>query len=253
MNKQERGFMQRIAPVILFILGASIIFYAFYKKEQPSAFHNLKTPATKAHSTAKHTPPHRDHVTHDPQMEKTYPKPAPAVYSASAPGAQTAVAHMNSLLKTYALGSFTLNDVIDDLEKRNMSPLLLKDSNVHTGTMYVLRTESPLPGTRYFHAQYFTDDKKEPYLQHMSFDVKPEKNAFQDAITTIKKIFGKLDAPTINKEGFIMWPWKNGYNIWVQKMDQEELSGDPYNAYAANDIGTVKIAVELDQFHDHSH
>lgn len=246
--------MKNLSPIFIFLMGVIMIFYAFSKKENSESFHKIKTPPTYAHSTASHTQSklgshsHNHHHSADKESE---PVLAPPIIANTPMATTVAVSHMNSLLKTYALGGFEMNDVIDDLDKRNMDPVLLKDSNPHTGTMYVLRTESPLPGTRYFHAQYFTDDKKEPFLQHMSFDMKPEKTAFQDAILSIKKIFGKLGTPSINKKDFIMWPWKKGYNIWVQRLDKDQLAGDPFNAYAANDIGTVKIAVELDNIHDH--
>lgn len=244
--------MKNLSPIFLFLMGVIVIFYAFFKKENPAAFHKMETPATKAKSTASHShsqiSAHAHHHSVDTQSE---PVAIPPLVANAPMATTTAVTHMNSLLKTYALGDFAMNDVIDDLEKRDMDPILLKDSNPHTGTMYVLRTESPLPGTRYFHAQYFSDDKNEPFLQHMSFDMKPEKTAFQDAISSIKKIFGKLGTPSIHKKDFIMWPWKKGYNIWVQRLDKNQLTGDPFNAYAANDVGTVKIAIELDNFHDH--
>lgn len=246
--------MNKYLPGLLLFTGAAFLLYAF-TKQKPKEFAKGAVPSTQftaSGARTAHSHPHSAAHTHDPQMEKSFVQ-TPPVFVPNKNKSETAVTHMNALLKSYALGAFTLNDVIDDLEKRNMEPVLLTDANDHTGTMYVLRTESPLPGTRYFHAQYFTDGKKEPFLQHMSFDVKPEKTAFQDSIAAIKKIFGKLQAPTINKKGFVMWPWKNGYNIWVQKMEKEDLEGDPFNAYAANDEGTIKIAVELDAFHAHPH
>lgn len=241
--------MSRSLIGLLFLLGVSFLYYAFAsKKNQSSSFRSVPTPPTHAHSYAKPSGRVRKKTMLATHAPTPLPSPAPYTFSRQ----ESPVQHMNNLLKTYASGKFTLNDVIDDLEKRDMDPMLLKDSNPYTGTMYVLRTDSPIPGTRYFHAQYFTDDKKEPYLQHMSFDVKPEKNAFENSIASIKQIFGNLKAPVINKKDFILWPWKKGYNVWIQKMDKDDLSGDPYNAYAANDVGTIKIAVELDTtFHHH--
>ncbi len=249
--------MNRSIPGLFFLLGASLLLYAYMQKRQtPSAFSTVPTPTL--HSQAS---PSRHH-THSRANKNRTDKPAaplpkavaPPIYASNTAKSETPARHMSSLLKTYAAQSFSMSDVIDDLEKRNMNPLLLKDSNPYTGTMFVLRTDSPIPGTRYFHAQYFSDDKKEPYLQHMSFDVQPEPNAFRNSIAAIKQIFGNLKKPSIIKKDFIMWPWKKGYNVWIQKMGKDDLSGDPYNAYAANDIGTIKIAVELDTAsHFHSH
>lgn len=242
--------MNRSILGLVFLLGLSFLYYAFSKKqENTTAFDRVPTPIARSHSHAK-APVHRGHH-HTATPPKPKAIPLPPLFSSSPARSETSAMHMNSLLKTYALGSFTLNSVIDDLEKRNMDPLLLTDSNPHTGTMYVLRTDSPLPGTRYFHAQYFSDGKNEPYLQHMSFDVQPKTNAFQESIATIKKVFGNLQPPTIIKKDFIMWPWKKGYNVWIQKLGKDDLAGDPYNAYAANDVGTIKIAVELDTLHHH--
>ncbi|MCC6137325.1 MAG: hypothetical protein IT287_01735, partial [Bdellovibrionaceae bacterium] len=152
--------MKKIFPSLLFILGVSIIYYAFSKKNEASSFHNLTTPTLKSSQAGHQALPSKDSENHDEHHshnEPTYKPTATLIETTPATRSITTVTQMSSLLKNYAISNLNMNDVIDDLEKRNMDPLLLKDSNPYTGTMYVLRTDSPLPGTRYFHAQYFTD------------------------------------------------------------------------------------------------
>lgn len=246
--------MNRYTPYILLAFGTLLLLYAFHKKEisKPQSFFSTKTPAT----NAQNTNPIREHqhgTSSSPSPSKSNLQNTTTKQFQKSKIKKNHVAAMSLLLKQYSSPHFSLTDVIDDLESKKMDPQLLKESNPHTGTMYVLRTESPLPGTRYFHAQYFENKNREPYLQHMSFDVKPERNAFQNAIRTVKSIFSNLSAPKIVKPDFIMWPLRNGYNVWIQRLQQDQLAGDPYNAYDSDDVGTIKIALELDVQHDHIH
>lgn len=247
--------MKRYSPYLLLALGALTLLYAFHKKHSKTSQNPFAINVPNTTSSSKH-----NHVHTHKQVTAAHHSPAKAkLQSTTTKQFQKSkiqknhVAAMSLLLKQYSSPHFSLTDVIDDLDSKKMEPLLLKESNPHTGTMYVLRTESPLPGTRYFHAQYFENKNREPYLQHMSFDVKPDRNAFQNAIRTVKSIFSNLSAPKIVKPDFIMWPLRNGYNVWIQRLHQDQLAGDPYNAYDSNDAGTIKIALELDIQHDHIH
>lgn len=184
---------------------------------------------------------------HSPS-QKQIPVPTPLPVSPISPPEK-----MSFLLKKYSNKNTTLQSVFYDLKQKNMNPILNTSSNPYTGTMHILRTNSPLSGTRYFHAQYFSDKKTQPYLQHMSFELKPETNAFENSILMIKKIFPELKNPTIDKKDFILWHWKNGFNVWIQKLSADQLAGDPYNAYEASDAGTIKVAIELDIGHEDEH
>ena len=136
------------------------------------------------------------------------------------------------------------------LQKLQMSPTYSQDSNPETGSFYIIRTEKPLRGTSYFHAQYFSDTDKKPFLQHMSFEIPPGKTSFTFAAETVKSFFPKISAPSLQQDGFIMWKWQKGYNVWIQRLTVDDLLSDPFNAYTAQDEGTVRIAIELDQPHE---
>lgn len=159
---------------------------------------------------------------------------------------------MTEFLKSSALRP-DMPSVLAHLQKLQTQPTYFQDSNPSTGSLYVIRTEKPLPGTRYFHAQYFSDENKKPFLQHMSFEIPPGKNSLQVAAQNVKSVFPNLNHPEIQKEGFILWKWKGGYNVWIMRLTKDQLTGDPFNAYTEQDEGTVRIAMELDIGDGHNH
>lgn len=161
------------------------------------------------------------------------------------------IQQMTQTLKTAALQS-SLQATLDRLQKLNMQPSLYQDANPQTGTLSVVRTEKPLPGTRYFHAQYFSGEKQKPFLQHMSFEIPPNKNSLRVAAQTIKDVFGPLPQAHTQTENMIAWTWKGKYTVWALKLDRDSLVSDAFNAYTAADEGTVRIALELD-IHEHAH
>ncbi len=160
--------------------------------------------------------------------------------------------YMTQILR-HSVYKSSLKKTIDLLQKAKTTPLYLKEDNPFTGTLHLIKTESPLKGTRHFHAQFFSQKKTTPFLQHMSFEIPPGKNSFPTAVRLLKESFQDLPAhPEIQKDGFIMWRWKGAYNIWALRLTKDHLQSDPFNAYEANDEGSVRIAVELDIPHNHA-
>lgn len=158
---------------------------------------------------------------------------------------------MTQTLKSAALQP-SLQITLDQLQKLRLQPNLYQDSNPNTGTLSVVRTEKPFPGTRYFHAQYFSSEKQKPFLQHMSFEIPPNKDSLRVAAQAIKDAFGPLPQAHTQNANMIAWTWKGKYTVWALKLDKDSLVSDAFNAYTANDEGTVRIAVELD-IHNHAH
>lgn len=59
------------------------------------------------------------------------------------------------------------------LENKKLSPYRSLDKNEDIGDMHMIRTHKSLRGTRYFHAQFFSDQHKDSlFVQHISFEVK---------------------------------------------------------------------------------
>jgi hypothetical protein len=129
-------------------------------------------------------------------------------------------------------------------------PVVTQNFNPDTGKMLIVRTGEALPGTRYFHAQFFEDENKQPYLQHMSFEFRPGPDAMDKAVKAVESQFPGLGKPSIKNADYIQWQTKNDYIVWVKRMSAEDLKDDPFNAHTKADAGTIKAAVEQ-EVHDH--
>lgn len=134
----------------------------------------------------------------------------------------------------------------DTLTKLKLSPISSKDTNPHTGTMSIVRTQKTLPGTRYFHAQFFEDENGASHLQHMSFEFKPGPDAMDKAIQMVQSSFNLNRGPDFKRKDFVSWNLPDSRIIWVQKMQSQDLKDNPFNAYTIKDIGTIRVAVELE-------
>jgi hypothetical protein len=154
------------------------------------------------------------------------------------------------ILYNFAERQTRSDSLIEKLSELEARPLVMNDDNPYTGSMKVVRTRSPFPGTRYFHAQYFDNNENEEFVQHMSFEFRPGKQSFEAVKKSIKQTFN-LENPLENKKGFISWRHGSDYVIWIKEMDNSDMKDDPFNAYSKEDIGTIRVAKEL-EIHDQS-
>lgn len=156
---------------------------------------------------------------------------------------------MTRTLSLYTQSNYNLPALVEYLKKSGEQPFVARDTNPYTGEMIIVRTKAPLPGTRYFHAQYFTSEDGQRTPQHMSFEIKPGPTALNDAAVAVEKAFTNLPRPSVKRPDFIQWDLDQDHIVWIKKMDTADLRDDPYNAYTAADSGTVRVAVEL-EIHD---
>lgn len=152
---------------------------------------------------------------------------------------------MVSMVSKYTKEDANINDLLSYLESAEQKPTVTRDVNSSSGEMHVIRTRKPLSGTRYFHAQYFTNDSGEAFVQHMSVEFQPSPTALADAITAVQKSFN-VGAPLIQTASYAKWQLGEGHIIWVKKMELEDLQDDPFNAYTEGDRGTIRLAVEAE-------
>lgn len=157
----------------------------------------------------------------------------------------------SQIMKDFAIEQTHSDDLVEKLREYEAQPLVMNDKNPYTGSMKVVRTRSPFPGTRYFHAQYFDNEEGDQYVQHMSFEFRPGDQSFEAVKKSIKATF-KLGSPLENKEDFISWRQGEDYIIWIKKMNLKDMKDDPFNAYTKEDIGTIRVAKEL-EIHDQGH
>jgi hypothetical protein len=164
------------------------------------------------------------------------------------------------LITEFGKKNVRVSDIVNRLEGLGLTPVVAKSSNESTGSMYTVRTKNSLPGARYFHAQLFTDENGNQFMQHMSFEYRPGEGAFAQGVATAIREFGLSKEPAVAKNGFYSWNTDDGYVIWVKQMTAEDLKDDPFNAYTKKDIGTIRIAKEIEihgqgesDSHDHDH
>ena len=162
---------------------------------------------------------------------------------------KASLVEMAQTLSRYTVSGESLADLIAHLKELGQNPFLAKDKNPYTGEMTIVRTASPLVGTRYFHAQYFAGDEGEPFVQHMSFEFKPGPTAMNDAVSIVEQAFANLGQPTFQNDFYVQWNLGGDHIVWVKKLAATDLQDDPFNAYSAEDVGTIRVAVEL-EIHD---
>ncbi|MFT6069266.1 MAG: hypothetical protein ACJAT2_003455 [Bacteriovoracaceae bacterium] len=138
----------------------------------------------------------------------------------------------------------------ESLISLGLRPVTSVDSNPYTGTMKIVRTEKNLPGTRYFHTQVFTDENGVETIQYSAVDVKGGPGAFERTTLASAKSFKVNAKPDYQKPGFNKWSLGDGRNLWIKKMEAKDLKDDPFNAYSADDVGTIRVVVELEIHHD---
>jgi hypothetical protein len=161
--------------------------------------------------------------------------------------------NMTATLYAFAQGHNDINSLLEYLKSSHQDPFVVDDSNDVTGTMTIVRTNSPLPGTRYFHAQYFEDENRQKFVQHMSFEFKPGVHAMEEAMASVEKSFTHLGQPSTRKADFVQWTLPDGYVLWIKKLNARDLADNPFNAYSRGDVGTIRIAVEQNPEEGHSH
>jgi hypothetical protein len=123
--------------------------------------------------------------------------------------------------------------------------------------MITVRTEKSLPGTRYPHTQYFTNENDVAFQQHFSIEYRPGPKAFGRTKEMAEELYGVADGKLSPDGKVITYKLGNGQILWIQEMQAKDLKGNPFNAYEQTDVGTIRMAIEEeihpegDDSHDH--
>lgn len=158
---------------------------------------------------------------------------------------------MVDYLHRYASRETSRESLMSELTQQNLKPQNRKDENPYTGSLNIVRTQNTLPGTRYFHAQFFSNEDGSEFLQHMSFEFAPGEQSLAAVVRALSHGQENLEM-TQDKENFKSWRTQDGYIIWAKVLDASDLdSSDPFNAYKPSDAGIIRVAKELD-IHDHA-
>ncbi|MGE0528310.1 MAG: hypothetical protein AB7G93_01690 [Bdellovibrionales bacterium] len=232
MKSRER----MIIGVIL--LGTAIWLFSRQNDDRPSAMD-----------------PHSSHRIQQRPMTKPLPNSAtpredavakPTVRTPAASSAELdSLTRMSQMLFEFTRPTASLQDLVKDLENRRQEPLVSRNANAYTGEMAIVRTKNPLPGTRYFHAQYFSGAEGKGFVQHMSFEFRPGPSAMTEAVQAVRSAF-TFGAPKVQRADYVQWALDSGYIVWIKKMGTEDLRDNPFNAYTSNDVGTIRVAIEAE-------
>ncbi len=153
---------------------------------------------------------------------------------------------MVQILKKASNSVEDLRGLYQALQTSRQEPILAKNKNPYTGEMVVIRTKSPLPGTRYFHGQFFEASTGGHYIQHMSFEFKPSPQALGEANAVLLEAFPGLGEPIRQSDSMIVYRLNDKYNLWMKVLGADELQDSPLNAYGPEDVGSVRVALEME-------
>ncbi len=141
--------------------------------------------------------------------------------------------------------------LIRDLQRVGLAPNAARDFDPATGSMVVVETKNALPGSRYFRAQYASDEQGVYQLQHMSFELKPG-TPIEDVIVQLNRSVGPLPSTSYADTQWKAWKLPGHYTLSIQKLNAEDVSETALHAYSRSDIGTLRVALEADlPGHDH--
>jgi hypothetical protein len=138
--------------------------------------------------------------------------------------------------------------LFDALGQAGLKPVAAKDSNGYTGTLWTVRTDNALPGTRYFHAQLFGEG--ETHMQHVSFEIRPGADSMDAAIELVRQANPDLSRPEIDRADYVLWKKQGGKVISVRRLNAEELRDSRFNAHAPEDEGTIWVTSEDEPSHE---
>lgn len=177
------------------------------------------------------------------------PAPTESVPTFLGPATKEEIRSLDTLatiLFEQASGTTRPAQLIDELARLGYQPVVARDVNEVTGAMVIVRTKNALPGTRYFHAQFFTDENGKYYPQHVSFEFRPSQS-MDDVVRSLESRFGRLGRPTTNDGIWMTWKLPNDYSLWIKRIERSDIEdGSRFNAYAAEDLNTLRVALEKD-------
>lgn len=152
------------------------------------------------------------------------------------------------LMQKMASGEVDIQEVINELSDLGLTPSKVMDRNDFTGDMTIVRVGVNLPGTRYFHGQFFSNDNGAHELQHLSIDYAGGEESLAEVAKVLSQSLGILGTPEVSRDGYESYRVNNKYIFWAKVLTEEDfkdLKTHPYKAYEKKDIGRViRIALE---------
>lgn len=153
-----------------------------------------------------------------------------------------------SAMKEMISGEVDLDTFVDTLKEQGLSPTRTEDENEYTGNMTIVRTNNNLPGTRYFHGQFFSNDTGGHELQHLSFDFNGGAGSLAELGEKLSQAMGVNIKPERKRDGYRLYRVNDQYILWAKVLTQDDFSdlkSHPYKAYEQKEVGNlIRIALE---------
>lgn len=143
----------------------------------------------------------------------------------------------------------TSNQFMTLLTKLNLQPKFMDQGSSALGSFVTIRTNNSLEGTRYIHAQFTGEYKNADLLQHISFQIRPGKDSFEQAANILERSLPKDRVVKESYKNYVLYTTPNGYVAWAKIADLDDLKGNKYNAASSEDEGTVIVTIEQ-EIHD---
>lgn len=138
-------------------------------------------------------------------------------------------------------------ELVKRLEADGYQPVASRDDDDATGSMIVVQTKNALPGSRYFRAQFFSDEEGLYQPQHVSFELRPG-TPIKSVVTAMENQFGHLGTPTFQNKEWMSWKLSDHRGtVWIKTVTQADIEeGDAIKARSQEDKGTLWVAYERD-------
>ncbi len=154
------------------------------------------------------------------------------------------------LLKASIEGHLTTESLKMKLKSQGLVPDVSRSGNAQDGFLTILRTTDAIPGTRYFHSQFF--EEAQPKIasspQPVSFEIRAGPDSFVKANEIALSVLPKGSELMMNKPGYRLWKTPNDQIVWIKVLNSADLKNNPYNAYSSEDVGSVRVVTE-DEIH----
>lgn len=140
----------------------------------------------------------------------------------------------------------SVQGMINKIKSLGLVPDKSVDENPYTGRMTMIRTSNALPGTRYLHVQMPGMNPKDEFVQTISFQIRPGKDSFSQALELMKKSLPAGSQIKQQSEDFVQWSIPGAKEARVEVLNtMDQLRASKYDAVSKDDIGAVKVTVEL--------
>ena len=154
---------------------------------------------------------------------------------------------MTQILAQFANPNADLNDLIHHLEQSGQDLEIATDINPVTGEMDIVHTRSPLSRHTLFPRSSFLSTRTESASRSICrSNIGLGPDAVKETIAALHESFPDMGQPSAQRDDFMEWHVGERYVVWLKPLSADDVAqGDPDKVYTSEDVGTVKVALEI--------